>query len=301
MYLSVIVPTHNRGAILKKCIDSLLNQSLSQDKYEIVIVDDGSDDGTARLVKDNLLNRGNLKYFYQNNKGPAAARNLGIKNAEGEIILFTGDDIIADRELLNIHFQEYLNSDEKTSILGFITWHPELKITKFMRYLEQGTQFNYQNLKDQDYVAYGYFVTSNVSLKKELLLKAGLFDEDFLYPCFEDVELALRLDSQGMKVKYVNSAKAYHYHETNLKAYSKRQYLAGKSIALFCRKHPEQMNILFADYSVKNLFFSIFKNILAKILIKPVELLGSDKALYKCYGAVLNYYKLLGFYRGRSR
>jgi glycosyltransferase involved in cell wall biosynthesis len=295
MYLSVIIPTHNRKAILERCIQSLLNQSLSRDRYEIIIVDDGSTDGTGDLINDRLLNEGNIIYLRQEGKGPAAARNLGIKNAGGEVIFFTGDDIIADRDLLKVHYQEHANSDVKTAILGLIDWHPELKVTEFMRYLEKGVQFSYHVLKDGDYVNYDNFVTANVSLKKVLLLDYGIFDEDFRYPAFEDTELALRLNSAGMKLKYVSRAKAYHYHPVNLKTYSKREYLAGQGAALFYRKHPEQAKLLGTRYAKG--MVKLLKYIIARILIKPLELFGGSRALYSCYSAVSNYHRTLGFNR----
>ena len=92
---SVIVPAYNAEKILSSCLKSLVNQSLPKTVYEIIVVDDGSTDTTADIVKDF-----NVKYLFQTNQGPAAARNNGTAMAEGDIILFTDSDCVPDRSWL---------------------------------------------------------------------------------------------------------------------------------------------------------------------------------------------------------
>ena len=76
--LSVVIPTHNRKEILRRSLKALLDQTLPHESYEIVIVDDGSTDETENMVRRMVpTSPVRIRYYYQSNKGPAAARNLG--------------------------------------------------------------------------------------------------------------------------------------------------------------------------------------------------------------------------------
>ena len=90
MNVSVVVPVFNGEKTIKQCIESLLQQKFSG-SYEIITVDDGSRDRTAEIVK----RFAKVKYVFQENAGPAKARNNGAKNAQGEIILFIDSDCVA--------------------------------------------------------------------------------------------------------------------------------------------------------------------------------------------------------------
>ncbi|MFH0832883.1 MAG: radical SAM protein [Candidatus Aenigmatarchaeota archaeon] len=123
--VSVIIPTHNRKKLLKNCLISLFNQMYSKDKYEIIVVDDGSNDGTEEMIKS-LDIPCNLKYYYwpravdfkrdspRNRAGPA--RNIGISNASGEVILFIDSDIIASSNLIEEHMRTHRECDDCVTI-----------------------------------------------------------------------------------------------------------------------------------------------------------------------------------------
>jgi len=239
--LSVIIPTYNREDTLKKCLKALFKQTYSKSDYEIIVIDDGSTDGTEATVKAIIEESPvGLKYFKQENKGPAAARNVGIRNAEGEIILFIGDDIISDKSMLEEHIKSHENENENVAILGHIQWSPEMRLTPFLKYLEeQNIQFAYSLIKNPGNLGYNYFYGSNISLKKTFLLKNGLFDESFPYAAYEDVELGYRLQKKGLIIKYNKNAIGYHYHPTNLSKYCKRMEVVGTSMVIISKKHPE--------------------------------------------------------------
>ena len=86
MKISVIIPTYNRVFFLKRSIDSVLAQTLQP--YEIIIIDDGSSDGTSAMIKKNYPD---LNLIYQDNKGVSAARNIGVKASSGDCLLYTSD------------------------------------------------------------------------------------------------------------------------------------------------------------------------------------------------------------------
>ena len=108
LLISVIIPTYNRAGQLKDCLDSLFNQTYKN--FEIIVIDDGSTDCTEDLVRDLQKEHKNLKYLKQKNKGPAGARNLGIKKARGKIIVFCDDDCTADKEWIKNIAEAYKNT-----------------------------------------------------------------------------------------------------------------------------------------------------------------------------------------------
>lgn len=241
LLISIVIPTYNRKEVLEKCLRSLDDQEFRRADYEIIVVDDGSNDGTVILL--DKLSKGldaALRYFRQENKGPASARNLGIKNAKGSIILFLGDDIIAAPGLLKEHYSWHIKyPQDNCAVLGHISWSKEIKISPFMRWLENGgPQFAYGRIKDKTEAdAEGFFYSSNISLKKQFLLSNGVFfDEAFLKAAYEDLELGSRLKKSGLILKYNSNALAYHEHYTSLSAACRRMEIVGQYSRLFCEK-----------------------------------------------------------------
>ncbi|MEC6909357.1 glycosyltransferase family 2 protein [Photobacterium piscicola] len=96
--LSIIIPTYNNIELLKKCLDSIFKQNLNS--IEIIIINDGSIDGTDQYFSNNITTNHNIKYYKQQNKGVSSARNLGLDNANGEYVLFVdADDLLYDEKL----------------------------------------------------------------------------------------------------------------------------------------------------------------------------------------------------------
>lgn len=243
MQLSVIIPTYNRKDVLVKCLQALFRQTCPTEKFEIIIVNDGSKDDTKNVV-GKLMADAPVKIHYceQSNRGPAAARNMGIKKASGEIVLLIGDDMIANENLLQEHISWHIRfPEEHAAILGYVTWSPEIKVTPFMRWLENGgPQFAYNQIKSETVDNYGFFWTCNISLKRKFMLNKGLFDEEFPYAAYEDTDLGYRLTLEGLKIKYNRSAAAYHLHPgINVRNYKKRMEVVGESEVIFSNKYPQ--------------------------------------------------------------
>jgi len=95
MKVSVIVPAYNARKTISQCIEALLSQKYPRENYEVIVIDDGSADGTADAVKAYPV-----KYMYQRNQGPATARNAGVREAQGEIILFTDSDCVPSEPVI---------------------------------------------------------------------------------------------------------------------------------------------------------------------------------------------------------
>jgi len=295
MTFSLIIPVYNGKDILVKCLGRLFDQTYDRSEYEIIVIDDGSADGTDRSFKSMAENAPcEVRYFQQDHKGPAAARNLGITNAKGELILLLGADMMAARTLLEEHVSWHKKYAEgNVAVLGHIAWPPDMKVTPFLEWLEQGPQFGYPKIKDFEDVPYDFFYSSNISLKKRFLLENGLFDEDFPYAAFEDVELGYRLQKKGLRIVYNDKAMAYHEHRIDKKSFGKRSFLAGRSLRIFHQKHPECVPPgCSGALCLLKAVFGIF------IWSVPQGIAGAvpKKLLYKGYNCMLEYFMRKGYY-----
>jgi glycosyltransferase involved in cell wall biosynthesis len=244
--LSVVIPTYNRQEILKKCISSVLHQTYSANNYEIIIINDQSSDETELILKVVIKQfPDRIKYFSQHKKGPAAARNLGIKEARGDIILLLGDDMIPAHTLIEEHVKVHakFNHCDKIIVLGYIVWPSFIENNRFIQFLDDHEiQFSYKEIeKHEECVSWCDFYSSNISLSKKLITDTGLFDEEFPYAAFEDTELGYRLHKNGAKIIFNKNAVVSHWHSMNLKTYSSRMRIVGRSSHIISKKIPNSV------------------------------------------------------------
>jgi glycosyltransferase involved in cell wall biosynthesis len=236
---SVVIPTFRRTETLFPVLDALASQN-DPPEFEVVVVDDGSGDET--LPRLGAYRPGYpLRFFSQGNEGPASARNRGVREARGSIILFMGDDTVPEPPLLSIHARTHAEKRPyRVAVLGYTTWPRGLKVSPFLHHInEYGLQFGYGLIQDAEAVPFNFFYTSNVSLPRELLLEVGLFDTSFPHAAWEDIEVAYRLMQRGMRMLYRPAAIARHHHDITFASFRLRQEKAGEAAAIFYRKHPE--------------------------------------------------------------
>lgn len=250
MRFSVVIPTYNRSKKLEDCLQALFHQDYEKSNYEILVIDDGSQDDTiSRLTELQKKSPVPLMFFSQTNQGQGKARNKGIAQARGEIILLLGDDIIATQDLMKEHDRIHrAYEEENAAVLGFITWHPKLPITPLMLFMEQGGaifgrfgghQFAYDLLKGKSTADYRFFYTSNISLKRSLLLRYK-FDQEFSGYGWEDIELGYRLfKKEGLVLHYAPRARAYHDHMMSEGQFTDRMRHIGEGSHRLAKKYPE--------------------------------------------------------------
>jgi glycosyltransferase involved in cell wall biosynthesis len=210
--ISIVIPTYNRCKTLRKALSRYFEQTALQNIAEIIVVDDGSTDSTRNMVTE-ISHRSSIpiKYFHQMNKGPAAARNVGISEVTSNLILFTDDDIVPRPTLVAEHLEwQHMFPEVSTAVLGKVTWAPEVKPTPFMRWYGGEMLFLYAQVAAQTELDYRYFYSCNVSLKVDFLRSNGVFDEDFKVASYEDIELGYRLQRAQMRLLYNSRALAYH-------------------------------------------------------------------------------------------
>ncbi len=211
--LTVVIPTYNRVNVLKKALNAYRTQSALKSIRELIVVDDGSSDDTGSVVLQAARDCPfPIRYLRQANKGPASARNAGIREAAGDLILFADDDIIPGTHFVAEHTSSHAKYPAETdAVLGYVTWAPDIQSTPFMRWYGLEVLFAYSEIVGQTEVDCRYFYTCNVSMKTRFLRNNGSFDEDFKVAAFEDIELGLRLKGSGLRLLY--NAKAIGYHQ----------------------------------------------------------------------------------------
>ncbi len=245
---SVVMPTYNRAATLKKMLGAWERQTPGDLPFEVVVVDDGSQDETPEVIACWQPSRYSLVGLRQENQGPAMARNYGLAASMGKWVLFTGDDIEPAPDLLKWHIDSHRHlNDDRWAVLGRISWPRELEVTSTMRHVDGvgAQQFSYHFMKDGDEFDYRHFYTSNVSASRRMLDEetAG-FSGDFSAAAFEDAEYSYRLCRRGMRIVYQASARAWHHHPYDARSFFKRQVSCGRMAAVLIRKWPQTRRLI---------------------------------------------------------
>jgi len=194
--VSIIIPTQNRASLLKRAIQSVLNQTFQD--FEIIIVDDNSKDNTKEIIR--LFKDKRIKYIYKSRlpHNPASTRNEGIIKAKGKYIAFLDDDDEWFSQKLELQLKEF----EKDKDIGLV--YTKCIVLK--------------NKKVDKISGIKRISTPSVIVKKEIINKIGLFDENL--DCAEDRDMWLRV-SKECKLKFINKILTkVHLHNqisTNLK------------------------------------------------------------------------------------
>ena len=238
MFFSIVIPTYNRKPILEKCLRALEQQQLRDGSivngYEIVLVDDGSTDGTLEWLEAHKSEFPNVRSHSQNHQGPAAARNLGVEQAKGDTIIFIDSDLVVTEHFLQAHADALVQGQQKIGNDCFFTYGWVINTCNF----ENPTSEPY---KITDFSA-AYFATGNVAIARKWLEKAGLFDSRFQLYGWEDLELGVRLKQLGLKLIKCPEAVGYHWHPAfaldQIPRMIDREIQRGRMGVLFYQKHP---------------------------------------------------------------
>ena len=180
----MIIPTFNREPFLKRAINSVLNQTYKE--FDLIIIDDGSTDSTAELIRP--CNK-RLKYIYQENKGPAGARNRGVKESKAEFICFLDSDDWWDKDKLAIQ-------------LKAMRENPEYLISHTQEIWYKNGQLLNQKPKHRKYSGFIFdkclpicaVGMSTIMAKREIFDEVGFFNEGL--PCCEDYDLWLKVSAK---------------------------------------------------------------------------------------------------------
>jgi GT2 family glycosyltransferase len=298
--VSVVVPTYNRWPILRETLAALAAQRCRD--FEVVVVDDGSTDGTWERLGDWAReNAGRLRLvpLRQENLKPGRARNLGLRHAGGDLVLFIGDDTVPGPDLVGEHLAAHNAAGETIAVLGFTDWHRErVRATPFLELVNRdGQQFSYGHFAAGEDVFFTCFYTSNVSLPRRVL-GDDPFHPAFTFVDWEDVELGYRLSLRGMRIVYHPAAAARHAHPMTMASFCRRQEHVGRTLDVLLALHPE----LAADDAMPPAtpaWWFALADLPVRALVPALSLL--DRLGIELPRRVYNLVLLTSYFRGRAQ
>jgi glycosyltransferase involved in cell wall biosynthesis len=207
--VSVVIPTYNRLSRLQRVLGAFETQTFPRERFEVVVVSDGSSDGTDEFLAETRPPFP-LTVVTQANAGPAAARNRGVETARGAIVLFVDDDVVAIPELIERHMASHCTAGRDTVVIGPMMTPDDFAMRPWVEWEQQMLYKQYDAMSAGVYPAtFRQFYTGNASLPRARFLAAGGFDTRFRRA--EDVELAYRLDRAGVGWVWNPAAIGHHY------------------------------------------------------------------------------------------
>jgi glycosyltransferase involved in cell wall biosynthesis len=244
---SIIIPTYNSGKIIGYTLDSILKQQIGTNDIETIVVDDGSSDNTGKVV-DRYHGQMNLKYIYQEDKGnrTGRARNIGIENAESEVLVFVDSGVILSSRCISEHIKIHDAHDQNCAVIGYVYGFDPYydSIDELKKLIEEKapdevishlkTYNIFLDMRDDDYkrlcydlnslpAPWAYFFTCNVSVSRKILNTTGVFDERFdLRWGVEDLDLGYRIYlNKGIFIVGKDAESIHFPHDERLDTHTK--------------------------------------------------------------------------------
>lgn len=226
--ISVIIPAYNCAATISKSLAALSAQD-HPPGLEIIVVDDGSTDQTAAAIQAFPQ----VKYFYQPNAGPAAARNRGAAVASGEILFFTDSDCVPHKDWVLKMIQHFTDPQVAAVAGSYGIANPQSWLASG---IHAEIMFRHHRLMPLNPKAFGSY---NVAIRREIFQKVGGFDTSYRYASGEDNDLSYKIGKSGYKIYFERSALVDHHHTESLGRYLFEQFRHGFWRAKMYREHPD--------------------------------------------------------------
>lgn len=289
-YLSIIVPVLNGANHINNLMNSLVNINYPKNKYEILIVDNESRDRTVELIKKSQRKIPQLKLYFEKRKSSYAARNTGIMNSKGEIIVFTDADCIANINWLN-NIVKSFSENSVGCVAGEILSPKWNNIVE--EYYARKDIMCQRNTLNSAFLPYP--MTANVAYRKEIFDKIGYFDEELISGGDADFAWRMQLETE-YKIVYDQNAIVIHKHRSNMKSLFKQQFSYGYGSVLLYRKHN-----YFMDLNLKSTLIDYLKLMPAIALfhLRSFARLFWDRDRYYLYEPLLAFLFISGYRLGR--
>lgn len=208
--LSIVIATYDRVGLLPRTIAALAGQT-GDVPFEVIVVDDGSSDGTGGLLDEAARQHAFLRHHRIPHSGsPGAPRNAGIRLARGRIVVLVDDDVIVDAGFVRAHAEFHrAHPSPMAAALGELYLSPDIAADP----LSVFHAFPYDEVRAMPRLNYLFFWTCNVSVKREMLLAHGLFDESPELHPYEDMDCGWRLERAGLQLQFLPTARGCHAHQ----------------------------------------------------------------------------------------
>jgi cellulose synthase/poly-beta-1,6-N-acetylglucosamine synthase-like glycosyltransferase len=227
---SVIVPAYNAAETLAACLAALLDQTTPRGSYEVLVVDDGSTDGTGGVA-----GRFPVRVLEQAHAGPAAARNLGARAAAGRFLLFTDADCVPVQSWIE-EITRPLEADRR--VAGVKGAYRTRQTGLIARFSQLEFEEKYARLRRR--ASIDFVDTASAAFRADAFWEAGGFDPTFPAASNEDTLLAFTLAARGRRLIFAERAIVYHQHSTSLGAYLRRKWRHGYWRARVYRRYPRK-------------------------------------------------------------
>lgn len=244
MKISLVIPTYNRLESLQRVLSGLeQQQQIALTDFEVIVISDGSTDDTnvyLQTVKTSL----NLVPLIQQNGGAAAARNNGIKHAQGDLVLFLDDDVVPTPHLIAEHLKTHTQHNSPVAVLGPMLTPDDFDMSPWVQWEQAMLEKQYTAMREGKWEPTArQFFTGNTSLPRRYLVEQGGFDTQFRRA--EDVELAYRMAAAGLKFIFHENAIGYHYAQRSFSSWFEIPYAYGVNDVIFAL-HKGQLWLLSA-------------------------------------------------------
>lgn len=230
--ISVIVPAYNAELTIDQCLEALARQTVPREIYEIIVVDDGSSDGTRSRVEAHP----GVHVLTQANAGPATARNLGVQHALGEIVLFTDADCVPAGDWI----EQMAAPFHDPGVVGVKGAYLTDQRSVVARFVQIEYEDKYDRMAQEQYI--DFIDTYAAGYRRDVFLANGGFDPAFPTASVEDQEFSFRLARQGHQMVFVPMARVCHLrHAATLTAYWRKKFKIGYWKVLVHRLHPDKL------------------------------------------------------------
>ena len=226
MTVSIVIPAYNAERTIGLTVGAALAQDVTG--LEIVVVDDGSKDGTAEAVRKYP----GAKYVRQENAGPACARNTGWRASSGDIVIFTDSDCVPEKGWVRQLVSGFMDDS-----IGAVTGSYGIANADHLLPRLIHEEIKHRHTGYRDFVK--FFGSYNVAIRRKALEETGGFDESYRRASGEDNDLSYRVLKAGYKIAFSAGALVAHHHTQSLKKYLKEQYTHGYWRMKLYKSHPD--------------------------------------------------------------
>lgn len=270
MELSVVVPTYNRVRRLRTCLESLAEQTHPASEFEVVVVVDGSRDGTRGML-DELQMPFPLIVLEQENQGQNRARDRGAREATGRVLLFVDDDVRASPTLVTEHLRAQGRQEGIVGI-GRIDLELPARPDWFLRHFAEGWREHYEELdRSRKPPTWIDCYTGNVSVERSMFFEAGGFSEDIRRG--DDIELGYRLAMSGATFQYLPEAQARQSEQKDIRELASDFRATGRAYVELSRRYPPMVPYLIGELAESSLRRTLLRYVL-QVTRCPPRLLG---------------------------
>jgi len=232
----VIIPAYQAEETIDRCLDGLARQTVPRSTYEILVVDDGSTDATRVRVEGH----DGVQLLTQSHAGPAAARNLGLHHAAGDLVLFTDADCEPAGDWIET-LVDPLREGQTAGAKGTYLSRQRQMVARFVQ-MEYEDKYDLMARRMAQRGTIDFIDTYSAAYRRDILVANGGFEIAFPRASVEDQELSFRLARRGYKMAFVPAAHVYHWgHPQDLWAYARKKFNIGYWKVLVHRRHPGKM------------------------------------------------------------